>query len=375
MFLSNMLLTHTIGFEGLGIEPFTVNRVAISNIFNLNIDIYWYAVIITFGMILALLFAMWRAKDVGLTSDNIIDVALWGVPAALIGARLYYVLFSLDQFETFADVINFRNGGLAIYGGIIAGFLAGFIFCKIKKLNPFALFDLASFSFLIGQTIGRWGNFINGEAHGDITNLPWGMTINELGPFHPTFIYESLWNLLGILVLFIYLKKIKKEHGEIFFMYIAWYGIGRAYIEGLRTESLMLYEYRISQILSLIFVIIAIACLVLIKIGIWKKWEENLTIRKLKREGTYNPVYKPLLENQPKNYIAGEDSDSTVHKTEQLSENNDADKVPVSEDETKAYFEAKAEELRKENIDKEKNKKEEKDVNKKNISKDNKKKK
>lgn len=365
MFLSNMFLSHSISFEGLGIEPFTVNRVAISNIFNLNIDIYWYAVIITVGMVLALLFAMWRAKDFGLTSDNIIDAALWGVPFALIGARLYYVLFSLADFDTFAEVINFRNGGLAIYGGIIAGFLTGFIFCKIKKLNPLALFDLMAFSFLIGQTIGRWGNFVNAEAHGGITDVPWGMTIDELGPFHPTFLYESIWNVIGFLVLFIYLKKLKKEHGEIFFLYIIWYGIGRAFIEGLRTDSLMFYNIRISQLLSLLLIVVGIICFVLIKTGMWRSWSEKLAIRKREREGTYDPVYQPLLDKQPKNYVVGDEIViKELEPTEDTAVNED---TPLTEDEAKAYFEAKAEELRKENAekqvnDKDNDKKEENDI-------------
>jgi phosphatidylglycerol:prolipoprotein diacylglycerol transferase len=136
-------------------------------------------------------------------------------------------------------------------------------------------------------------------------------------------------------------------------MYIAWYGIGRAYIEGLRTDSLMLYNYRISQLLSLILVVIAIACLILIRTGVWEKWAENLSVRKAKREGVYNPVYKPLLENQPKNFIAGENN--TADKTKELSEENNISGSPVSEDEAKAYFEAKAEELKKENVEKEKN--------------------
>ena len=282
-----------IGFPKLGIYDLSIDRVAIKGIFGTGVNIYWYAIIITVGMILALSFCMWRAKDFGLKSDNIIDVALWGVPLALIGARVYYILMRLDRFDSFWDMINFRNGGLAIYGGIIAAFLTGLVLCKIKKINVLALFDCASLGFFIGQLIGRWGNFMNAEAHGGQTSLPWGMTINDSVPYHPTFLYESLWNLVGFLLAFLLIRKIRKADGEVFFFYMAWYGLGRAMIEQLRTDSLYLFGViRVSQLLGIVFFVLAAACIVLIRTGVWNKQLEKMRLKKIEKSGFYTPVFE-----------------------------------------------------------------------------------
>ncbi len=301
--------SNIIEFPDLGIYDLQVDRVAVEDVFGTGLDIYWYAVIITFGMILALAFCMWRAKDFGLKSDNVVDVALWAVPFGLIGARMYYVLMKLDTYESFWDMLNFRNGGLAIYGGIIAGFVTGLVFCRIKKINFLAMFDCASFGFFIGQAIGRWGNFINGEAYGSETSLPWGMTIqryyidsstNELtlsdyivGPVHPTFLYESLWNILGLVIAIFIIKKFKKEHGECFFFYMGWYGLGRAFIEGLRTDSLMVFGVlRVSQLLGIIFFLVSTACFVLIRLGVWHRLLEKAEEKKRIKAGVYAPVFE-----------------------------------------------------------------------------------
>ncbi|MBE6895918.1 MAG: prolipoprotein diacylglyceryl transferase [Ruminococcaceae bacterium] len=301
--------TNIIEFPKLGIFDFRIDRVAINNLFGTELDIYWYAIIITFGMILALSFCMWRAKDFGLKSDNVIDVALWAVPFGLIGARVYYVLMRLDTFESFWDMINFRNGGLAIYGGIIAGFITGLVFCKIKKINVLAMFDCASFGFFIGQAVGRWGNFVNGEAYGSNTDLPWGMTIQRyyldsktnavtlsdyiVGPAHPTFLYESLWNILGLIIAIFIIRKLKKEHGECFFFYMGWYGLGRAFIEGLRTDSLKIFDViRISQLLGIVFFVVSVVCFVLIRIGVWRRFCDKFEEKKRIKEGYYAPVFE-----------------------------------------------------------------------------------
>jgi len=299
--------TNIIEFPKLNIFGLELDRVALHDLFGTGLNIYWYAVIITAGMILALAFCMWRAKDFGLKSDNIIDVALWAVPFGLIGARAYYVLLRLDRFETFWDMINFRNGGLAIYGGIIAGFVTGFIFCKIKKIDILAMFDCCSFGFFIGQAIGRWGNFINTEAYGSLTDLPWGMTIqrytetdgvvsladNIIGPVHPTFLYESLWNVVGFIIALVLIKRIRKENGECFFFYMAWYGLGRAFIEGLRADSLKLFGVlRVSQLLGIIFCVLSVACLVLIRLGVWRKFLDKYTEKKREKSGYYAPVFE-----------------------------------------------------------------------------------
>lgn len=288
-----MGMTNTISFNKLGIFDLEINRVAIDNIFGTGIDIYWYAIIITFGMILAISFCMWQSKKFGFTSDELLDVCLWGVPCALIGARLYFVIFMLDHFDSLWDMINFRNGGLAIYGGIIAAFIVGLVYCKIKKKNALALFDLASFGFFIGQSIGRWGNFVNAEAYGSVTDLPWGMSINGAEAVHPTFIYESLWNLIGFLIAFIVIKRVKKEHGEIFCFYMGWYGLGRAFIEGLRQDSLkVLGVFRISQILGLVFFVGAIVLFVLIRKGVIRKLTEKIVQKQVDKQNSYTNVFE-----------------------------------------------------------------------------------
>lgn len=285
--------TNTISFNKLGIFDLEIDRVAIDNIFGTGIDIYWYAIIITCGMILAISFCMWQAKNFGFKSDDIIDVCLWGVPCALIGARLYFVLFMLEHFETLWEMINFRNGGLAIYGGIIAAFIVGLVFCKVKKKNALALFDLASFGFFIGQAIGRWGNFVNAEAYGSVTDLPWGMSINGEAAVHPTFLYESIWNLVGFLVAFFVIKRFKKENGEIFCFYMGWYGLGRAFIEGLRQDSLrVLGVFRISQILGIVFFVGAIVLFVLIRKGVIRKITEKVVQKQIDKQNSYTNVFE-----------------------------------------------------------------------------------
>ncbi|NSW90724.1 MAG: prolipoprotein diacylglyceryl transferase [Firmicutes bacterium] len=238
--------------------------------------IYWYGIIIAFGFLLAVLLAIKHSSKYGIEPDNIIDLVLYLTPAGIIGARLYYVAFSWDEFKgNFLDIINIRKGGLAIYGGIIAGLIVAFIFAKVKKINILKLFDFGIPYLPMAQAIGRWGNFVNQEAYGVNTSLPWGMTSdsirNELTinaqklaqmgiyvdpskPVHPTFLYESLWDL-GVFLILIWYRKHKKINGEVFFLYMILYGIGRAWIEGLRTDSLMMGNQRISQVLSLVFAI------------------------------------------------------------------------------------------------------------------------
>ncbi len=296
-------MENMIGFEGIGISPFLIDRVAFSIG---KFDIYWYAILITLGLVLAVAFALWQAKKFDVTADNIIDVLLFGLPAAIVCARAYYVLFRLDAYDTFAEMVNIRDGGLAIYGGVIGAFVTGFIYCKIKKVNMLALFDLAALGFLIGQTVGRWGNFINGEAFGGVTDLPWGMTINGYGPFHPTFFYESLWNCIGFVLLFLFAKKWMKHHGETFFLYFAWYGFGRFFIEGLRTDSLYLGPIRISQLLGAIFFIVGVVFFILSRKGFVTKWQDRIIQNAVKKQQEYKPVYIPLLNKESTSLQEGE---------------------------------------------------------------------
>ena len=256
---------HQVEFPNLGWE-FTISRG-----FELfGFRIYWYAVIIACGLLLAVLYAMRHAEEFRLNSDRMMDVALVTIPVAFIGARLYYVLFSGNlawYAEDLIRVLNVRDGGLGIYGGIIVAFLVGPLVCKIRKVNILSMFDIASMGFLIGQSIGRWGNFFNQEAFGGNTNLPWAMTgeiirsgQNGSGydltlPVHPTFLYESLWCALGFVLLHLWFKKAYRFQGQIFCGYIVWYGVGRFCIESLRTDSLMAGSMRTSQLVAVLAVV------------------------------------------------------------------------------------------------------------------------
>lgn len=262
-------MVNTITFPNLG-WSFEINRVAFSLF---GIDFYWYGVLIGLGVLLALIYAERTSETFGLNYDDMIDVLFGGIVIGIIGARLYYVVFSWDSYKNdLSSIFDVRSGGLAIYGGIIFGFLSGYLLSKWKKVRFLPLADAVSGGFLIGQSIGRWGNFVNVEAFGANTNLPWGMSgdrvvsylsahkaeLEALGvqvdpnmPVHPTFLYESLWCLTGLIVMQFVIKR-RKFDGECLLFYIGWYGAGRMIIEGLRTDSLMLGNsgIRVSQLIA-----------------------------------------------------------------------------------------------------------------------------
>ncbi|MCC8195575.1 MAG: prolipoprotein diacylglyceryl transferase [Ruminococcus sp.] len=265
------------------------NGLSIDNVMftipGINLDIYWYGFLIAVGMVLAMIYAFSRCRKFGLDIDRVTDTVLAGLIGGIIGARLYYVIFSLENYMTeegtldFAEIFNIRDGGLAIYGGIIGGLLIGGIMAKIRKVKLMPMLDLAGMGFLIGQCLGRWGNFFNQEAYGyseSAGSLPWGMVsksiLNGIYYFvypdntsvvtnraldmlaHPCFLYESLWCLLGFIILHIYSKH-RKYDGQLFLMYIGWYGFGRFWIEGLRTDSLYIVNndvisLKVSQLLA-----------------------------------------------------------------------------------------------------------------------------
>ena len=285
-----------IAFPGLGIGEFDLNNMAfdlgeILSIFgkkDASFPVFWYGIIITCGIIIAFLYANYRGKYESIKSDNITDVALWTVIIGVIGARLYFVLTKLDSFipegefnlvEFFKNVINLRQGGLAIYGGIIAGAGTIIVVTIIKKINFLKLWDMAAPGVMIAQALGRWGNFCNGEAFGGIveeghplyflrmglisTNTISTFKTQEMVYVHPTFLYESLWNVTGFILINIFYKK-KKFNGQIACMYLAWYGIGRFFIEGLRTDSLYVpgTAIRISQMVGILCFVIFGAALV-----------------------------------------------------------------------------------------------------------------
>jgi phosphatidylglycerol---prolipoprotein diacylglyceryl transferase len=229
-----------------------MNPVAIE-IFGLSIR--WYGIILSTGIMVGILLAYNEAKRMGRNPEYIIDLSLWCVPAAVIGARLYYVLLEWDYYNgDIMRMINIREGGLAIHGALIAAVFTGYIFTKIKNLSFWETADIVAPSIIIGQAIGRWGNFVNGEAHGGPTNLPWGIMIDGI-KVHPTFLYESLWNLAVFFIL-IYFRKNKKADGEVFLLYGILYSVGRFLIEGLRTDSLMFMGLRAAQIFSLVIIVV-----------------------------------------------------------------------------------------------------------------------
>ncbi len=220
-----------------------------------GMPVRWYGIIISFGLLMATIIAMREAKRVGIKEEDLLDLLLFAVPAAIIGARIYFVLFTLDEYQgDFMRMINIREGGLAIHGALIAGVIVGIVFCRVKKINFWKLADLTGPSIILGQAIGRWGNYTNNEAHGGPTDLPWGILVNGQ-KVHPTFLYESLWSFLVFLFLLWYRKK-KKAEGEVFLLYVALYSLGRFFVEGLRTDSLMLGPIRVAQLISVITIII-----------------------------------------------------------------------------------------------------------------------
>ena len=242
----------TISFPGLGLS-FNPSRVAFSIG---SKPIYWYGIIIAVGFLLAVYYAMRRADQFGLTQDNIIDMLICAVPLAIIGARAYYCLFSWNLYKDDPiRVLYIWEGGLAIYGGVIGAVIGLFLYTKVKKVKTSALLDIGGLGLLIGQSIGRWGNFMNREAFGAQTDsfLRMGLTDANGATIyvHPTFLYESVWNAIGLLILHFYSKR-RKFDGQIFLMYLGWYGLGRMFIEGLRTDSLYVgaSNLRVSQLLA-----------------------------------------------------------------------------------------------------------------------------
>ena len=270
----------TVTFPGLGLE-LELNPVLLS--ITDNFGIHWYGAIIAVGFLLAVYWGCRQCERFGITQDNIFDVLIASVPSAIVGARLYYVIFEFDSFwvpddfgATLTKIVRIWDGGLAIYGGLIAAILVAYIVCRVKKISFLAVTDVASVGFLIGQSVGRWGNFVNVEAFGDVTDVAWRMSGPDVANFlkrtgqidadvfaqimegdlgvHPTFLYESLWNLVGIFLLVFVVKKLRAFDGQMFFSYMLWYGIGRFWIEALRTDSLYIpgTQLRVSQAIALV---------------------------------------------------------------------------------------------------------------------------
>lgn len=290
-----------IQFPKLGWE-FEINPTAFT-VF--GIEIQWYGIIIAFGLLLAVLYCFPRMKKFGIDSDRATDAVIGGVIGGIIGARLYFVFNKWEDYhkdtlkDTFLAIINTRNGGLAIYGGIIGALIVGLIICKIRKVRFLPMLDIAVIGFLIGQGIGRWGNFVNQEAFGINTDSFLGMTggriqsvINsemQIGgsmyenglnmmweqPVHPCFLYESLWCLLGFAIFALYSKH-RKYDGQLLLMYMAWYGAERAVVEGLRTDSLMVGNVRISQLVSVIIFVSSVILQIIIGLKVKRDPESHV---------------------------------------------------------------------------------------------------
>ena len=256
-------MPNVVSFPKLGLS-FTLNRAALKIG---GFEIYWYGVLIALGLLLAIIYGIYESKKVKLDADDLFNMIIIALPVAIICARAYYVIFSWDSYRSdLMSVFDIRSGGLAIYGGIIGAALVVILYCRKKKISIGVVLDILAIGLLIGQVVGRWGNFVNGEAFGSTTNLPWAMTIKSDGEIvaksvHPTFLYESIWNFVGIIAILAY-KKLRKFNGELFCCYLVWYGAGRALIEGLRADSLYIGNVRVSQLLAVGCFIIGIILII-----------------------------------------------------------------------------------------------------------------
>lgn len=293
-------MTHTVLFPGLGLQ-LELNPIAFTLF---GWPIHWYGVIIAAGFLLAVLYCSHISPRFGIKQDDLLDVLIAGVPLGIVGARLYYIIFYLDLFRRadgsldFGAMVRIWDGGLAIYGGVIMAVLVGVVVCRIKKISFFAMADVCVFGLLIGQAVGRWGNFVNVEAYGGETTLPWRMGIVEYAAngtaryleVHPTFLYESLWNIVGLIVLIVIAKRWRKFDGQMFFSYLVWYGVGRGFIEGLRTDSLYFFGtgIRVSQMLGFASALAGAAVLIWM-LAVRRPGPERLWVNRQKETDAQQP--------------------------------------------------------------------------------------
>lgn len=316
----------TVSFPGLGIDNFNINSVAFT-LFG-KFEVRWYGLIITTGIILAIAYAAYRFKHEKISFDDLLDMSIFAILFGVIGARVYYVLTSLEEFHSFYDVIAIWNGGIAIYGALIGGGLAVFCVCKYKKISFFKVADAVAPGVMIAQTLGRWGNFCNGEAFGvrvaeghPLYFMRMGLislnTVHDFKTFsmvyvHPTFLYESLWNLVGFILINIFYKK-KKFDGQIFFTYIAWYGFGRTFIELLRTDSLYVGPIRISSLVGLLCFIVGLAFIIYKLVKIKKQGGESVLAEGELKEEIESEEYTDVTDK-----LAG-----LINDDEQKQDNNE----------------------------------------------------
>ena len=215
----------------------------------LGVEVRWYGILIALGMLIAVLISCRRSSRHGMSEDDVLDIALWMLPAGVIGARIYYVIFNLGYYHSLGDMLNIRAGGLAIHGGLIFGFIAVLLVCRHKGISALNAADLAIPSVALAQAIGRWGNFFNGEAHGGPTDLPWGIIVDGV-KVHPTFLYESIWCVLLFIALSWFDKNKRTAPGQTFALYMIFYSLERFFVEALRTDSLMIGPFKQAQVIS-----------------------------------------------------------------------------------------------------------------------------
>lgn len=308
-----------------------------------GVPIYWYGILIAVGVILAYIYAMHRAtKDFGLVKDRVFDVVFVCIVGGFLFARIYYCVFTtLDpnnptKYNFVTMFTTIRDGGIAMYGGTIGAVVIGILMCKLRKVNFFAMVDLASLGFLIGQTLGRWGNFINQEAYGAQCPDNWlfAMTGSQISEemgrgvyVHPCFLYESVWCLLGFVFLHFYSKKLRTFDGEVALMYLIWYGTGRAVIEQLRTDSLYIGSFKVSQLVAIISAAAALVCFVIFKL-------------KTNRSG------KPLYVNSDASsaLIESDLRAEEEHKARKKAKSQEVDEPEKSDEETEEISEEITEE-------------------------------
>lgn len=342
-----------VSFPGLfGDWELNIDPVAI----HIGHGIYWYGIILAIAMLAGLYLCMKQAKHYGLTEDNVMDMVLWAVPCCIIGSRLYYVLFNLELYRRtdgsldWAAMVRIWDGGLAIYGTVIVGVIVALIYTKRHKIPFFAMGDLAVMGLLLGQIIGRWANFINREAFGTETTLPWRMKLWLTSFYsvevHPTFLYESLWNLVGLLLILFIVSKGRRFDGENTWFYFLWYGLGRSWIEGLRTDSLYLFNWelfgqriRVSQALSMVMVVVA-AMMLFYNIKIKKRSPESLWVNQVEAEKARaaaaeaeDAVLAETLLNEEPTQGEAPDSVEAEAETAEAAEEETADmeEVPAAE--------------------------------------------
>ncbi|MEN0978070.1 prolipoprotein diacylglyceryl transferase [Listeria monocytogenes] len=253
---------------GNGVQPLDPVAIQIG-----SISVKWYGVIIASAVVIALLLALSEANKRKMDKEIIVDLLIWAIPISIISARIYYVIFEWDFYKNnLGEIVKIWHGGIAIYGALIGAVLTAIIFSRIKKISFWQLADVVAPSLIIAQAIGRWGNFMNQEAHGAETtrsfleslHLP-DFIINQMyidsAYYQPTFLYESLWNVLGFVILLI-IRRTKIRRGELFLGYVIWYSFGRFFIEGMRTDSLMWGDFRVSQALSLLLIVLSIGIII-----------------------------------------------------------------------------------------------------------------